>query len=96
MHVRLSMGLGFTAALSLIGIVREFLAGGAFAGMEIPGFPAMSGAGATAFGFIVFGCMMALFNFVIQKIGERKEKMEKASLPLSDGTVHTTAEEAAK
>ena len=91
-----SMGLGFTGALCLIGIVREFLAGGSFAGFAIPGFPAMSGAGASAFGFIVFGCMMALFNFVIQKIGERKEKMEKASLPLSDGTVHTTAEEAAK
>ena len=91
-----SMGLGFTGALCLIGIVREFLAGGSFAGFAIPGFPAMSGAGASAFGFIVFGCMMALFNFVIQKIGERKEKLKKASLPLSDGTVHSAAEEVAK
>ena len=87
-----SMGLGFTGALCLIGIVREFLAGGSFAGFAIPGFPAMSGTGASAFGFIAFGCMMALFNFVIQKVGERKEKLKKASLPLSDGTVHTAEE----
>ena len=35
----LSMGLGFTCALSLIGIVREFFAGGSFAGMQIQAFP---------------------------------------------------------
>ena len=83
----LSMGLGFTCALSLIGIVREFFAGGAFAGMAIPGFPAMSGVGASAFGFIVFGCMMALFNFVMQKINEKKERAKRAVLPLSTGEV---------
>ena len=43
----------------------------------------MSGAGASAFGFIVFGCMMALFNFVIQKVNERKARMKAASLPLT-------------
>lgn len=32
-----SVGLGFTGALCLIGIVREFLAGGSFAGIAIPG-----------------------------------------------------------
>ena len=79
------MGLGFTGALCLIGIVREFFAGGAFAGMAIPGFPAMSGAGASAFGFIAFGCMMALFNFIIQKAEARKERLRRASLPLAGG-----------
>lgn len=82
-----SIGLGFTGALCLIGIVREFLAGGSFAGFAVPGFPAMSGTGASAFGFIVFGCMMALFNFVIQKLNERKEKMKRAALPLAEGKV---------
>ena len=70
----------------------EFFAGGAFAGMKIPGFPAMSGTGASAFGFIVFGCMMALFNFVIQKVNERKEKMKAASLPLSGGKAERLGE----
>lgn len=32
----------------------------------------MEGVGASAFGFIVFGCLMALFNFVIQKVNEKK------------------------
>ena len=80
-----SMGLGFTGALCLIGIVREFFAGGSFAGFAIPGFPVMGEDGAKAFGFIVFGCLMALFNFIIQKVNERKEKMKAASLPLADG-----------
>lgn len=78
-----SMGLGFTAALCVIGIVREFFAGGAFAGMPIPGFPVMEGVGASAFGFIVFGCMMALFNFLIAKAEARKARMKSATLPLA-------------
>ena len=82
-----SMGLGFTGALCLIGIVREFFAAGSFAGFAIPGFPAMSGVGASAFGFIAFGCLMALFNFVMQKLNDRKEKLKAATLPLSDGNV---------
>lgn len=87
-----SMGIGFTAALCLIGIVREFFAAGSFAGMEIPGFPAMDSVGASAFGFIVFGCLMALFNFVIRKLDERKEKMKKSVLPLSEGRAEALEE----
>lgn len=89
-----SMGLGFTAALCLIGIVREFFAGGSFAGIKIPGFPAMEGVGASAFGFIVFGCLMALFNFVIRKVNDRKERLKKKELPLSEGKVGTMKEAA--
>ena len=87
-----SMGIGFTAALCLIGIVREFFAAGSFAGMEIPGVPAMDSVGASAFGFIVFGCLMALFNFVIRKLDERKEKMKKSVLPLSEGRAEALEE----
>ena len=85
----ISMGLGFTGALCVIGIVREFFANGAFAGFAIPGFPVMSGTGASAFGFIVFGCMMALFNFIVQKVNDKKKKMQASSLPLSEGKVET-------
>ncbi len=87
-----SMGLGFTGALCLIGIVREFFANGAFAGFAIPGFPVMSGVGASAFGFIAFGCLMALFNFIIAKLNARKDKIKAAALPLSDGTVEVKEE----
>ena len=85
-----SMGLGFTCALCIIGIVREFLAGGAFAGFAIPGSPAMDATAANIFGFTVFGCMMALFNFLVQKWNARAKRAEKA-LPLA-----RAAEEAAK
>ena len=77
-----SMGLGFTCALCMIGIVREFLAAGSFAGMAIPGFPAMDAAASNMFGFIVFGCMMALFNFLVQKWNARAKRAEK-TLPLA-------------
>ncbi len=89
-----SMGLGFTAALCLIGIVREFIAGGSFAGIKIPNFPAMEGVGASAFGFITFGCLMALFNFVIQKVNEARERQKRAVLPLSEGKVERMEVEA--
>jgi len=72
-----SMGAGFTAALCLIGIVREFIAGGSFAGIQIPNFPVMNGVSASAFGFIAFGCLMALFNFVNKKLAERKARQPK-------------------
>ena len=85
-----SMGLGFTCALCIIGCVRDFRAGGAFAGFAIPGFPAMDATAANIFGFIVFGCMMALFNFLVQKWNARAKRAEKA-LPLA-----RAAEEAAK
>ena len=81
----ISMGLGFTGAPLSDRHRARIFAGGSFAGFAIPGFPAMSGAGASAFGFITFGCMMALFNFVIQKIEARKARLKQASLPLSDG-----------
>ncbi len=91
-----SIGIGFTGALCLIGLVREFFAGGSFAGIKIPGFPVMEGTGASAFGFIVFGCLMALFNFVIQKTNERKQKLKEQVLPLSEGKVEGLEGEAVK
>lgn len=77
-----SMGVGFICALCMIGIVREFLAGGSFAGIAIPGFPVMDAAASNMFGFIVFGCLMALFNFLVQKWNARAARAEKA-LPLA-------------
>ena len=72
----------YDASPMWVACVREIFAGGSFAGMRIPGFPAMGGAGASAFGFIVFGCMMALFNFLVQKWNARAKRAEK-TLPLA-------------
>ena len=79
----LSVGIGFTAALCLIGIVREFLSSGSFAGFAIPGFPAMSGAGASAFGFIVFGCLVALVNKLTHGKAIKKKEFTCADCPVA-------------
>lgn len=70
----LSMGLGFTLSLSVLGLIREFFARGTF--FDIPviiNFPQM-GAGATnAFGFIVLGLLMALFNQIRINIDKKNK-----------------------
>ena len=55
-----------------------------------PRVPRDDATAANIFGFIVFGCMMALFNFLVQKWNARAKRAEKA-LPLA-----RAAEEAAK
>ena len=71
----LGMGVGFTAALVLIGIVREFLGSG-----TILGFTVFTGNPMVLMilppgGFFVFGVMIALAN----KLFDREKKAEKAS-----------------
>ena len=58
-----SMGLGFTLSLVLMGALRQ--------GLGAIGLTLFQ---ATAGGFIVFGLMMALFNFVMEKVRERKSR----------------------
>lgn len=75
----LAMGLGFTLSLSVLGILREFLATGKFYGMTVvAGWPQMGAGAASAFGFIAVGSVMAAFNFVRQKRAEKKAKEGKA------------------
>lgn len=59
----LSMGLGFTLSLVLLGAIRQ--------GLGAIGLTLFQ---ATAGGFIVFGLMMALFNFVMEKVREHKSR----------------------
>lgn len=59
----LSMGLGFTLSLVLLGAIRQ--------GLGAIGLTLFQ---ATAGGFIVFGLMMALFNFVMEKAREHKSR----------------------
>ena len=58
-----SMGLGFTASLVIMGSIRQGL--GAL-GLKI--FQQTAG------GFIVFGVMMAVFNYVISLVGNRRQR----------------------
>ena len=59
-----SMGLGFTLSLILMGAIRQGLAA---IGLTI--FQATAG------GFIVFGLLMALFNFVLSKADGHKRRV---------------------
>ncbi len=64
----LGVGLGFTLALTLIGVVREFLGSGSVFGVDI-----YKGDGALIFimapgAFMVLGYMMILFNKMMAKV----------------------------
>ncbi|MBN2558259.1 MAG: electron transport complex subunit E [Clostridia bacterium] len=81
----LGMGLGFTAALFIIGSAREIIGSGSFLGMDV-----FAGAlpPATVFilppgGFLVLGLLMALFNKISKK--NPSAKMDCASCPLHCG-----------
>lgn len=82
----LGMGLGFTFALTLLGIVREFLGAGSFFGIKIMEgifntmpflkvifgeFQPISIIGLAPGAFIVLGCLMAAINHIRTKAEER-------------------------
>ncbi len=66
----LSMGIGFTLSLTIMGMVREFLGAGTFFGMQIPVVKdvAMTVFILPAGGFIVYGMLLALVNFATTKL----------------------------
>ena len=68
-------GLGFTWALTLIGVIREVLGSGSIFGMELWSFRIeffTSAAGA----FFTYGVMIALFNALFAKIDNVKKRKE--------------------
>ncbi|MGI6701082.1 MAG: electron transport complex subunit RsxE [Christensenellales bacterium] len=73
----LAMGLGFTLSLTLMGTVRELIGAGSVFGFIIP----FAKSPMTVFilpagGFLVFGLMMALFNYIFAKTEQRKKQKE--------------------
>lgn len=68
-------GLGFTWALTLLGVIREVLGSGSIFGMELWSFRIeffTSAAGA----FFTYGVMIALFNALFAKIDNVKKRKE--------------------
>ena len=65
------MGIGFTAALTLMAMVRETLGAGAFAGVHLLNTPAAILILPPG-GFFIYGCMIALAN-VIEGRGAKKQ-----------------------
>jgi len=68
----IGMGIGFTAALTLMAIIRETLGAGAFAGIQILNTPAAILILPPG-GFFIYGCMIALANR-IEGSGKRKQE----------------------
>lgn len=72
----LFMGLGFTASLTLMGIVRELLGAGSIFGLKLWDFEIgffSSSAGA----FFTYALFIAVFNYVLGKIADKKKKSNK-------------------
>ena len=70
------MGLGFTVSITLMGIVREVLGAGAIFGVKLWDFEIgffASSAGAV----FTYGIFIAVFNYVLNKIADKKKKSNK-------------------
>ena len=71
----LAMGLGFTASLSILGVVRELLGSGTLWGVSVlgEGFQPMLLVVAPCGGFIVLGCVIAAAQWA-RSLAERRGK----------------------
>lgn len=74
----LGMGLGFTLALTVIGMIRELLGSGSLFGAELFTAP-ISLAAAIPGGFIVCGLVMGVANALLRSKTEQTEKGGDAS-----------------
>lgn len=72
----LGMGLGFTVAITLIGMVRELLGNGSLFGVDLlgAGYEPMILAILPAGGFIVFGLLLWVVNLITAKAQRKKEE----------------------
>ena len=72
----LTMGLGFTMALFLLGTVREIFGAGSFFGIELFGkqYTPVGILTQPAGAFIVLGCLMAFFQWFRKKVFDRPKK----------------------
>jgi electron transport complex protein RnfE len=75
----LFMGLGFTAALTLMGAVREILSNGSVFNLVLWDANAFSIGffGSSAGAFLTYGLFIALFNYVVNKIQAKTKKEDK-------------------
>jgi electron transport complex protein RnfE len=77
----LGMGVGFTAALLLMGGIREFLGAGSLAGFTVfpEAVPPMTIFVLAPGGFFVFGILIALANKVAERNGKPKAELKGCS-----------------
>lgn len=70
------MGLGFTAALLVIGAIREVLGNGTFLGINLFGkdFEPIRMVAQAPGAFIILGCLIALINYTLAKEKNKEDK----------------------
>jgi len=90
----LGMGLGFTAALLAMALIRECLGAGTFAGIEIPVLSdfAIPGLAMAPGGFLVFGIMIAVVNKLTDGKAIKKKSFGCEGCP-SAGVCHSACGE---
>ncbi|MDR2166649.1 MAG: electron transport complex subunit RsxE [Clostridiales bacterium] len=77
----IGMGLGFTLALIIIGIIREFIGGGAFLGFALPeAFPRTTVLALPPGGFFVLAFVIVIFTKFRDKFFSGKPKPAKVAV----------------
>lgn len=94
----LGMGIGFTAALFLMGSIREILGAGTWLGLSIP---IISSSPILIFilppgGFFVFGMLIAVANKLNTKQSKKPEEIGCSSCPMSSTCGKAKGEECAQ
>ncbi len=71
----IGMGIGFTCALGIMGLIREFLGSGTLFGVEVLTniIPGMGIFNLAPGGFFVFGCLIAAVNYFTKGKGLKKK-----------------------
>lgn len=70
----LSIGLGFTAALSILGFIRELLGSGSVLGFKIPKIEPAQFFVTPAGAFVTLGCLIALVTYLRSYIAQKKKQ----------------------
>lgn len=72
----IGMGIGFTCALGIMGLIREFFGSGTLFGVEVLTniIPGMGIFNLAPGGFFVFGCLIAAVNYLTKGKGLKKKE----------------------
>ena len=86
----IGMGLGFTAGLTIIGIIRELLGNASIFGMDL-GYTPIAIFGRAPGAFLVLGALVAIMNIVRKKMDEKGKPLAKPSGCLTGDCANCTS-----
>ena len=86
----IGMGLGFTAGLTIIGIIRELLGNASIFGMDL-GYTPIAIFGRAPGAFLVLGALVAIMNIVRKKMDEAGKPLAKPSGCLTGDCANCTS-----